>query len=81
MPTATLTSKGQTVIPKPIREQLGLKPGDAIDFIVQENGNVFIRPAVQDVRRLKGLLNRPGQPPISVHEMHTAIKRRKGKIE
>jgi antitoxin PrlF len=81
MPTATLTSKGQTVIPKPIRDQLGLKPGDTIDFVVQENGDVLIRPAVQDIRQLKGMLHRPGQPPVSVEEMNLAIKSRKRKVE
>jgi AbrB family looped-hinge helix DNA binding protein len=78
MPTATLTSKGQTVIPKPIRDQLGLKPGDAIDFIVVENGDVLIRPAASDVRALKGLLHRPGRQPISVEEMNRVIRLRKG---
>jgi AbrB family looped-hinge helix DNA binding protein len=78
MPTAKLTTKGQTVIPKPIRDEMGLKPGDSIDFIVQENGDVLIRPAVQDVRSLKGILHRPGQPPISVEDMDLAIKRRQG---
>ena len=76
MPTAKLTTKGQTVIPKPIRDQLGLKPGDRIDFIVQENGDVLIRLAVQDVKSLKGILHRPGQAPISVEDMNLAIKRR-----
>ncbi|MBU1740948.1 MAG: AbrB/MazE/SpoVT family DNA-binding domain-containing protein, partial [Proteobacteria bacterium] len=30
MPTATLTSKGQTTIPQKIREHLGLQPGDRL---------------------------------------------------
>ena len=29
---ATLTSKGQTTIPKEIRDGLGMKPGDRISF-------------------------------------------------
>jgi antitoxin PrlF len=76
MPTATLTSKGQTVIPKAIREQLGLKPGDTIDFILQENGDILIRPAAQDVRKLKGMLHRPSQKAVSIEDMNTAIKQR-----
>jgi AbrB family looped-hinge helix DNA binding protein len=81
MPTATLTSKGQTVIPKPIRDQLGLRPGDTIDFVVQENGDVLIRPAVQDIRQLKGILHRPGRSPVSVEDMSLAIKSRKRNAE
>ena len=54
MPTSTLTSKGQMVIPKTIRDRLKLEPGDRLDFIIQE-----------DVHTLKGRLPRPGRPGIS----------------
>jgi AbrB family looped-hinge helix DNA binding protein len=74
-----MTSRGQTVIPKAIREHLSLRPGDTIDFVVRDDGGVLIRPAVEDVRRLKGLLYRPGRPPVSVQEMDRAIQRRIGR--
>jgi antitoxin PrlF len=79
VPTATLTSKGQTVIPKAIRNHLRLQPGDALDFVVQDNGDVLIRPATEDIRRLKGLLHRPGRLPVSVGEMNQAIRNRRRK--
>jgi len=81
VPTATLTSKGQTVIPKAIRNHLGLQPGDALDFVVQDNGDVLIRPATEDIRRLKGLLHRPGRLPVSVGEMNQAIRNRRRKVQ
>ncbi|MEI8017511.1 MAG: AbrB/MazE/SpoVT family DNA-binding domain-containing protein [Schlesneria sp.] len=37
---ATITSKGQITIPMAIREKLGLKPGDQIDF--DENSTILI---------------------------------------
>lgn len=43
MPT-TLTVKGQITIPKHIRDALGLKPGMAIDFSVNQNGQILIMP-------------------------------------
>ena len=76
MPTATLTSKGQMVIPKAVREQMGLKPGDTLDFITQENGDVWIRPAVEDIRRLKGALHRRGRAAVSLEDMDLAIRKR-----
>jgi len=41
----TITKKGQTTIPKRIREYLGVKPKDKIEFEIKE-GIVRIRPAV-----------------------------------
>ena len=80
MPTSTLTSKGQTVIPKAIRDHLGLKPGDSLDFVVQDEGEVLIRPLAHDVRRLRGLLRRPGRSPVTVEEMNRAIRDRRRKV-
>jgi AbrB family looped-hinge helix DNA binding protein len=80
MPSATLSSKGQTVIPKNIREQLSLKPGDVIDFITLENGDVLIRPAAQEVRKLKGMLYRADRRPVSVEEMNAVVKNRKRSV-
>ena len=80
MPTATLTSRGQTVIPKAVRDHLGLQPGDILDFVVQDNGDVLIRPAVHDVQHLKGMLHRPGRKPVTIEEMNLATKQHKGKI-
>ncbi len=78
MPTATLTSKGQTTIPKEVREYLGLKAGDRIDFLLID-GKVILRPATVDVRSLKGCLHRPGRKPVSVEEMSLAVKGRFGR--
>ena len=79
MPAAKLTSKGQMVVPKSIRERLGLHPGDRLDFVVQDDGNVLIRPATENVDRLKGLLRRPGRPSVTVEEMKRVVRRRGGR--
>lgn len=75
MATSTLTAKGQTTIPKGVREFLGLQPGDRLDFVI-EGGKVVLEPASGDVRALKGMLHRPGRPPVSVEEMAEAARRR-----
>ena len=76
MASATLTSKWQMVIPKPVREHLGVRPGDQLEFIIQDDGEVVVRPAVLDIRQLKGILARPGQKPASIEQMNQAIRRR-----
>jgi AbrB family looped-hinge helix DNA binding protein len=78
MATATLSSKGQLVVPKAIRDALGLKPGSEVDFVVLDSGDVVLRPAVEDVRGLKGLLRRFARTPLSIDEMDEAIRRRAG---
>lgn len=79
MPAAKLTSKGQMVVPKSIRERMGLHPGDRLDFVVQDDGAVLIRPATENVVRLKGILRRPGRRPVTVEEMKRIIRRRGGR--
>lgn len=71
---ATITSKGQVTIPKPIRDRLHLEPGDKIDFVLQEDGDLRITPVTASVTRLKGMVPKPGFP-VSLAEMEEAIAR------
>ena len=41
--TTTLTSTGKITIPREIREQLGLKPGDQVLFFLSEDGTLMLR--------------------------------------
>jgi AbrB family looped-hinge helix DNA binding protein len=38
----TLTQKGQVTIPKHLRDQLGLKPGDKLSFELNRDGRIEI---------------------------------------
>ncbi len=76
MPSSTLTSKGQVTIPKEIREYLKVRNGDRLDFIVDAEGKVILRPGTRDVRELRGILSRRGKRPVTLEEMEAAILRR-----
>jgi AbrB family looped-hinge helix DNA binding protein len=39
---STITVKGQVTIPKPVRERLGVKPGDEVRFDLAADGRVVI---------------------------------------
>lgn len=39
----TLTVKGQVTIPKRVRDALGLKPGDGVDFVLDEQGRAVVQ--------------------------------------
>ncbi len=83
MPTATLTSKGQTTIPKEIRDYLLIDAGDRLEFIIDDTGRVILLPATLEVQSIKGIFPRPKRP-ASVEEMRAAIRKkgsRKGRPE
>lgn len=61
---AALTSKGQTTIPKEIRDQLGMRPGDRITFTLMPDGTVQLRVKNKSVLALAGRLRRKGQKAI-----------------
>ena len=49
--TVTISSKYQVVIPRPIREQFNLKPGQKIMFIPYNNSlRVVIVPPIKEAR-------------------------------
>ena len=72
MRSATLTSQGQITVPRDVRKRLGLDSGDKIEFVEIEQGLFAIRPVIEDVRSLKGLLKKPDKS-VSVQDMNEAI--------
>ena len=66
---ATLTSKGQTTIPKEIRDSLGMKPGDRITFTLLADGTVIMRAKTRRVTDLAGILYKKGRKPVTIDEM------------
>lgn len=75
MPRSTLTSKGQITIPKDVRDQMGLKPGDRIDFVKERTGRYSLKPITTDFRSLRGMIKSPLGRPITLKEMDEAIAR------
>jgi AbrB family looped-hinge helix DNA binding protein len=70
MPTdATLTSKGQTTIPKEIRDVLGMKPGDRMTFTLMPDATVVMRVKSKSVTELAGMLQRKGRKPIPIEQL------------
>lgn len=76
---ATITSKGQVTIPKDIRDILKIGPGDQVDFIVSDEGEVLLSPRTCDFRTLKGMFYKKGRKAATLEDMDKAI--RKGATE
>jgi len=62
---ATLTSKGQTTIPKEIRDSLGLQAGDRMTFTRMPDGTVVMRVKTKSVMDLAGRLRKKGRKPVA----------------
>jgi antitoxin PrlF len=40
--STNVTTKGQVTIPRPVRDKLGIKPGDAVNFELAADGRVVL---------------------------------------
>lgn len=69
---ATLTSKGQVTVPKAIRDALNLRPGDKLDFIMDQNGELRVAAATAPVSELKRMVPKPSSS-ASLGDMDRAI--------
>ena len=63
---ATLTSKGQTTIPKLIRDSLRMKAGDKMTFTLMPDGVVIMRVKNKRVSGLAGLLHKKGRKAVAL---------------
>lgn len=63
---ATLTSKGQTTIPKAIRDSLDMKAGDRMTFTLMPDGVVLMRVKNKRVTELAGLLHKKGRKKVPI---------------
>lgn len=68
---STLSLKGQTTIPKAVRDHLHLEPGDRIKFFMHPDGSFVILPKMP-ASRLKGIVKARRQ--ASLNDMETAIR-------
>ena len=68
---STVTSKGQTTLPRDIREHLGPGPGDRVRYIVIGEEVRLVRP--RKVQSLCGALRHAGEP-VALEDMDRAVR-------
>jgi AbrB family looped-hinge helix DNA binding protein len=66
---ATLTSKGQTTIPKEIRDSLSMKTGDRMTFTLMPDATVVMRVKTKSVTELAGVLHKKGRKPVPIEQL------------
>lgn len=75
---ATVSSKGQVVIPSDVRRRLGLTQGSVLRF-VDDGDHVRLLPAAGNVQRLKGRLAKPAQA-VTIEDMNATIHQRRMRV-
>ncbi len=69
---STITSKGQTTLPKPVREALGASPGDRVRYVILDDG-IRILP-LRSIKTLFGAFkSHYSGPPATLEDMDRAI--------
>jgi len=70
---STVTRKGQVTIPQEIREKLNIEYGDKVEFEVEQDDRVTIRPVKNNLESLYGILHE--RKPAGDHEEHRRLAR------
>ena len=75
-----MSEKGQIVIPKDVRERLGLLPGDRLDVIERLDGVLLRKPSIKSgesfdriTARIHARMEKYRQPPLSIEDMGRVI--------
>ena len=64
-------ANGSTTLPKPVRDALGIKPGDHVRYVISGDRVQVLR--TRSVHELAGMLARDEQATITLSEMENTI--------
>lgn len=71
--SAKVTSKGQITLPADVRKDLGIKPGDRIDFRRGTDGGIALVARTHRLEDLKGMLPYDG-PDLSNEDIVAIVR-------
>lgn len=70
MSESTITAKGQTTVPRQVREQLGVGPGTRLIWHVMPDGSLIVRAKTLSILDLAGSLKAPKGKRVSIADMN-----------
>lgn len=76
MPQSKITRKGQVTIPAEVRRRHGMRRGDRVDF-VEENDRIVLKRVLSDVEASFGLVR--ARKSVSLEKMDEVIRKRAGR--
>jgi antitoxin PrlF len=77
MALATITSKGQVTIPQEVREKLGLRAGDQLEFEVPPDGTLKVTPVSRKIDQVYGMLSSKSRSrkALSIKEIDVRLRK------
>jgi antitoxin PrlF len=70
MSESTITVKGQTTVPQPIREALNTAPGTKLHWNLMPDGTIIVRAKTKSILDLAGILKAPKGKKVSIEAMN-----------
>ena len=70
MSESTITVKGQTTVPQPIREALQTTPGSKLHWNLMPDGTIIVRAKTKSILDLAGILKAPKGKKVSIQDMN-----------
>jgi antitoxin PrlF len=67
---STITAKGQTTVPRQVRELIGAGPGTRLVWHVMPGGRLIVRAKTHSVLELAGSLKSPKRKKVPVEAMN-----------
>jgi antitoxin PrlF len=70
MSESTITVKGQTTVPQPIRQALHTAPGTKLHWNLMPDGTIIVRAKTKSILDLAGILKAPKGKKVSIEDMN-----------
>lgn len=70
MSESTLTIKGQTTVPQPIRDALHAQPGTRLQWTLMPDGTIIVRAKTKSILDLAGMLKAPKGKKVRIEDMN-----------
>jgi antitoxin PrlF len=70
MSQSTLTVKGQTTVPQPIRDALQVQPGTKLQWTLMPDGTIIVRAKTKSILDLAGMLKAPKGKKVRIEDMN-----------
>lgn len=70
MTESTVTAKGQTTVPRQIRDSIGAAPGTRLVWHVMPDGALIVRAKNKSVLDLAGSLKSPKRKRVTIEDMN-----------